>query len=81
MPKQPESNGAGGSNIPIDEVVAAIRQLEYGQVLVKIHQGKIVGYEVTRNWITHCLDTRPLHFGRMGSQRKLCDFDIPVPDC
>lgn len=48
MPKQPESNGSGGRNIPIDEVVAAIRQLEYGQVLVKIHQGKIVGYEVTR---------------------------------
>jgi len=48
MPKQPESNGAGGRNITIDEVVAAIRQLEYGQVLVKIHQGKIVGYEVTR---------------------------------
>ena len=81
MPKQPESNGAGGRNIPIDEVVAAIRQLEYGQVLVKIHQGKIVGYEVTRNWITHCLDTRPLHLGRMGSQSMLCYFDIPVPDC
>lgn len=30
-----------------EEVLERIHSLEYGQVLVKVHQGRIVGYEVT----------------------------------
>lgn len=30
-----------------DEVLAAIRKVVFGSVLVKVHQGRILGYEVT----------------------------------
>lgn len=47
-PKRQEApSGAGGRNVPLEEVVAAIKRVKYGSVLVKIHQGKIVGYEIT----------------------------------
>lgn len=40
----------GKREITLEDVAAAIRRVPYGQVLIKVHQGRIVGLEVTEKY-------------------------------
>ena len=46
--------GAGGAcgsdveDVALDEVRRALREIDYGSVLIKIHQGEVVGIETSR---------------------------------
>jgi hypothetical protein len=59
MTNQPEAtNGAAGPNggpgggdqekAALEAVLRAVRTIEYGSVLIKIHQGKVVGIETSQ---------------------------------